>query len=196
MSEVVFHLSCPDGWTYEGYQCCQIWMKLEKGGTRVENLSEPVARIWNAGIFVVDDPNALQQMLIADRGRCFLILSGEGATLEDLANAINDNIFGGAATIHCFDGGEETTLKVAGSFFTCECGSDKFKKCGPGRYKCKACTRFYYNRPPPGASPTYIVEEKVVEHEDGCIQEAPDVRGGGGLGPTEQGSTGGSIGVN
>lgn len=173
MSGVIFHLSCPDGWTCEGYQCCQLWMRKEGGGTRVENLSEPVAKIWNAGIYVVDDPNSLQQMLIADRGRCFLILSGEGATLEDLANAINDNIFGGAAEIRCFDGGEETTLKVAGSAYVCECGYDVFKKCGPGRYKCKVCSRFYYNRPPAGAS--NAEDSRTIEDEAGCIQEAPDV---------------------
>lgn len=158
MAGVRYELHCPNGFTYSGYQACFVWMvrKEEEGeGDCVgiaENVSAAIAKLWNArcNVLGVEECDIVQSVLGSHPmdGDCILIESGESFTLEDVAAILRDDILGGA-TIECVDGGEETTLKVCGEPYTCDCGETVFRKCGPGKYKCK-CGRFLTNSPPIG----------------------------------------------
>lgn len=81
-------LSAPQGFTYSGYQ--MVIARLNK-----VNISHAVADIWNANAnsltSAIYKTEAFVKGVFNGHG-CFMVLSGESFTLQDLAVALDDVI--------------------------------------------------------------------------------------------------------
>ena len=161
MSGIKYQLICPEGFGKEGYHHCSLRMSKNGEGGKSRNVSASIVELWNARTEAIGDGEPDEacpacELILAHDKNSFFVNGSSFKSLEDLAEAIRLRVFGFSKEdyqpfdIECWDGGEETTLKVAGTQFNCDCGSDRFfrKRGTEGTYECVICGQQFSNRPP------------------------------------------------